>query len=182
MSTPPAADIPLPRLKAVTSQLASLLAAHSQTLSTVETACGGTISSSLLSTPGASRFFRGGLALYSLPSRLALGGWTAETLDSYRGPTKDVVLGLARHNRLVLGADWVVAESGTAGPSRSVKGVNGTPGYLALAVVGPGGFERAVEHHLESEDRAGNMVEFARLAMELVVQSVEEWLRQEGKL
>ncbi|KZO92650.1 competence/damage-inducible protein-like protein cinA [Calocera viscosa TUFC12733] len=177
-----ATDIPAPRLQPSTLHLASLLKAHSLTLSTVETACGGLVSSSLLSTPGASKFFRGGVTLYTLPSRIAFGGWTAEMLDTYRGPTKEVVLGLARHNKQVLGADWVIAESGTAGPTRSRSGNNGEPGYLALAVVGPGGWERAVEHQLGSSDRAGNMGEFARLAMEFVAECIEESLKGEGKL
>lgn len=51
----------------------------------------------------------------------------------------------------------MVAESGTAGPTRSGEGRNRTPGYVALAVVGPGGVAtREVE--TGEGDRGVNMV------------------------
>jgi len=178
----PAMSFPPSQLTAVTTRLTTLLKTHSLTVSIVETACGGLISSTLLSTPGASKFYKGGLTLYTLPSRIAFGGWTEDSLKDYKGPTPGVVLGLARYNKPLLGADWVLAESGTAGPTRSVATRNGDPGYVALAVVGPDGFEKAVESNLESLDRPGNMLQFAGLALETLADCVEEWLKKEGKL
>jgi len=70
-------------------------------------------------TPGASKFCKGGLTLYTLPSRIAFGGWTEHSLKNYKGPTLGVVLGLARHNKPLLGVDWVLEKSGTARPTRT---------------------------------------------------------------
>lgn len=74
-------------------------------------AAGGLISASLLSYPGASTFYKGGLTLYTLESRLAFGGWTRDDVTSYAGPTTDVVKGLAEHVRGTLGSTWCVSES-----------------------------------------------------------------------
>jgi len=91
-------------------------------------------------------------------------------------------LGRARHNKPLLGADWVLAESGTAGPARSVATRNGDPGYVAQAVVGPDGFEKAVESNLETLNRPRNKLQFVDLALETLADCVEEWLKKEGKL
>lgn len=55
--------------------------------------------------------------LYTLESRIAYAGWTEENLKDYKGPTPDLVAGLADHTRKTLGSTYVVGESGTAGPT-----------------------------------------------------------------
>jgi len=80
-------------------------------------AAGGIISASILSTPGASKIYKGGLTLYTLESRVAFAGWTEETIKAYRGPTEDVVRGLAESVRRTLEATYCICESGTAGPT-----------------------------------------------------------------
>lgn len=80
-------------------------------------AAGGLISSTLLSLPGASTFYRGGLTLYTLESRIAFAGWTQDDIKAYTGPTEEVVKGLAENVREKLAADFCICESGTAGPT-----------------------------------------------------------------
>ena len=80
-------------------------------------AAGGIISASILSTPGASKIYKGGLTLYTLESRIAFAGWTEETRKAYKGPTEDVVKTLAENVRGTLGATYCICESGTAGPT-----------------------------------------------------------------
>lgn len=64
-------------------------------------------------------FFLGPLThqLYTLESRIAFAGWTQSHIDSYQGPTPDIVAGLAQHVRNTLQSTYTVAESGTAGPT-----------------------------------------------------------------
>lgn len=83
----------------------------------VSQAAGGIISASLLATPGASAFYKGGLTLYTLESRIAFAGWTQESIADYKGPTPEVVKGLAENVRRTLGSTFTVCESGTAGPT-----------------------------------------------------------------
>lgn len=80
-------------------------------------AAGGLISASLLSTPGASGFYKGGLTLYTLESRIAFAGWTDENVKSYNGPAPEIVAGLAENVRKKLGSTYTICESGTAGPT-----------------------------------------------------------------
>ncbi|KAF2426225.1 competence/damage-inducible protein CinA [Tothia fuscella] len=127
------ASFPPEPLKAIAQEVANLLKEKKQTVAVAETATGGLISASLLSSPGASQFYRGGLTLYTLESRIAYAGWTEQTIKDYKGPTPDLVAGLADHTRKTLGASYVVSESGTAGPGGGTT-KNRTPGYVALAV------------------------------------------------
>ncbi|KFY41362.1 hypothetical protein V495_04955, partial [Pseudogymnoascus sp. VKM F-4514 (FW-929)] len=63
-SFPPRQLVPL------VEEVAELLKGRNETVSVAETAAGGIISAALLSTPGASRIYKGGLTLYTLPSRV----------------------------------------------------------------------------------------------------------------
>jgi PncC family amidohydrolase len=138
----------------------SLLKSRGETVSIAETAAGGLISSSILSTPGASKIYKGGLTLYTLPSRIAYAGWTQESIANYSGPTTDIVAGLAKHVRKDLGSTYTLSESGTAGPTGGST-ENRKPGYVALAVdCERGTFTREIKTGL-GEDRIANMVQFA---------------------
>lgn len=55
--------------------------------------------------------------MYTLESRLKFGGWTSENLKDYKGPSTEIVAGLAEHTRHTLGSTYAVSESGTAGPT-----------------------------------------------------------------
>lgn len=96
-------------------------------------AAGGIISASLLSVPGASAYYKGGLTvrissstfqsqifneqkLYTLESRLAFADWTSEHIANYKGPTTAIVAGLAESTRSKLQSTYAISESGTAGP------------------------------------------------------------------
>ena len=121
---------PPPELKQAAEEVAALLRERKETISVAETAAGGLISAALLSTPGASAFYKGGLTvrtspsvsymneavvliesqLYTLPSRIAFAGWTQENIDNYKGPTPEVVAGLASSVRSKLGSTYCVSE------------------------------------------------------------------------
>lgn len=55
--------------------------------------------------------------MYTLESRLAFAGWTSENLKDYKGPTTEIVAGMADHTRRTLGSTYAISESGTAGPT-----------------------------------------------------------------
>ena len=183
-----------PQLKAVAHEVASLLKDRKETIAVAETAsnrlastdaltlcspqaAGGLISASLLSYPGASKIFRGGLTLYTLESRIAFAGWTQADIDAYRGPTPAVVSGLAENLRVKLGSTYCIGESCTAGPTGG-NTPNRKPGYYALAVAGPKGTASREGDTGHGTDRERNMVTFAEMALKLVL----EVLREEAKL
>lgn len=129
-------------------------------------AAGGLISASLLSFPGASGYYKGGLTLYTLESRKAYAGWTDANTKDYKGPTPEIVTGLAEHTRNTLGSTYTVSESGTAGPTGG-NNRNRTPGYVAVAVASDRGTATR-EIETGSKDREQNMIRFAVEALSLV--------------
>lgn len=161
-------DFPPAALREVLEQVTTLLKSRGETISIAETAAGGLISSSLLSCPGASKFYKGGLTLYTLPSRENYAGWTEEHTANYRGPTTDIVSGMAKHVRGDLKSTYTLSESGTAGPTGG-NTPNRTPGYVALAVDSERGcFTRELDTGLGG-DRVGNMVRFAEEGLKLLL-------------
>ncbi|KAI0177544.1 putative competence/damage-inducible protein CinA [Pestalotiopsis sp. NC0098] len=161
MSFPPA------EIQTILDEVTSLLKSRNESVSVAETAAGGLISSSLLTAAGASAYYKGGLTLYTLPSRLAYAGWTQETVKGYKGPTTDIVSGLAKHVRKDLGSTYTISESGTAGPTGGDT-PNRTPGYVALAVdCDKGTFVRELNTGL-GNDRVANMQRFAVEALKLL--------------
>ncbi|KAM3088417.1 hypothetical protein ACMFMG_000061 [Clarireedia jacksonii] len=110
-------EFPPRKVRDVVVEVAKLLKERGETVSVAETAAGGIISASILSTPGASGIYKGGLTLYTLESRIAFAGWTQESIKDYRGPTPQVVEGLAVNVREKLGSTYTICESGTAGPT-----------------------------------------------------------------
>ncbi|KAB2572862.1 CinA [Lasiodiplodia theobromae] len=163
----PEAVFPPLELREIVYEIVDLLKDRGETISCGETAAGGLISAAILSVPGASAVYKGGLTLYTLESRLVYGGWTQEQIDNFTGPSIHCVLGLAEHVRGQLGSTYAVAESGSAGPSNWGKTDNMKAGYVALAVASASGcVEREIETGLV--DRDANMVRFAVEALRLV--------------
>jgi len=159
---------PPPSLRQPLATVASLLKERKQTISVAETAAGGLISAALLSVPGASAYYKGGLTLYTLESRIAFGGWTEDNLKDYKGPTTEIVAGLATHVRKTLNTSFTISESGTAGPTGGTTR-NRTPGYVALAIA----FEHGVhtkEVDTGKTDRNKNMIAFAEEALKFLAE------------
>ncbi|KAF1983562.1 putative competence/damage-inducible CinA family protein [Aulographum hederae CBS 113979] len=161
-------DFPPQGVREIVGEVAHLLKERGESIAVAETCAGGIISSSILSTPGASAIYYGGLTLYTLPSRIAFAGWTEETVKSYSGPTPEIVAGLAENVRDKLHASYTICESGTAGPTGG-EARNRTPGYVALACATKEGktYTREVETGL-GPDREANMVRFSVEALTLV--------------
>ncbi|KAL7771001.1 hypothetical protein CFE70_000941 [Pyrenophora teres f. teres 0-1] len=161
---------PPEELRYIVQEVATLLKERKETVSVAETnlqAAGGLLSATLLSFPGASTYYRGGLTLYTLESRIAFAGWTQETISSYSGPTPSIVSGLAEHTRNKLGSTYTVSESGTAGPTGGSTR-NRTPGYVALAVARSGSATVTREVETGSSEREANMVAFALEGLRLL--------------
>lgn len=163
-----ASDFPPSSIRPVLNEVAQLLSSRNETISIAETAAGGIISASLLSVPGASKYYKGGLTLYTLESRIQFAGWTEDTKKNYHGPNKDVVSGLAKNVREKLGSTYCLCESGIAGPGASGSSRERTPDFVALAVASEDGIMTDEQVTGMGGDREKNMVEFARLGLELL--------------
>ncbi|KAE8145150.1 competence/damage-inducible protein CinA [Aspergillus avenaceus] len=159
-------EFPPSSLRPLIQEVFELLKTQKETVSVAETAAGGLISSCLLSTPGASSIYKGGLTVYTLESRIAFAGWTQAHVENYIGPTPAIVAQLADNVRHTLGSTYAVSESGTAGPTGGTTRTR-TPGYVAVAVsTTHGTYMREIE--TGSDNREKNMVTFATEALKLL--------------
>ncbi|ODV84726.1 hypothetical protein CANARDRAFT_200184 [[Candida] arabinofermentans NRRL YB-2248] len=174
-------DFPPKEIQLLVEEIADLLLMKNQTLSVSEGACGGLLSAYIISLPGASKFFDGGRLTYSLKSRLRLSGWDKDQIRDYIGPSESVVLKLARNLRIEYGSNYVLSESGFAGPSTNVGLDNESItfsddskiGKVYLGISGPGG-DRSCEVNTGTEDRSENMQLFAKAGLEFLLKVLRE--------
>ncbi|OTB02362.1 hypothetical protein M426DRAFT_322790 [Hypoxylon sp. CI-4A] len=163
---------PPPSLKALAEEIVSILTAKGETVSVAETAAGGLISASILSVPGASKVYKGGLTLYSLESRLIFGAWTQTDVDNFNGHNVENVGKLAENVREKLNSTWAIGESGTAGPTGG-NTRSKTPGFAVVAVnsaKGTSGTELETGHNRRDD----NMIEFTTAALKLLKGAIGE--------
>lgn len=140
-----------------------LLRERGETVAVAEGSAGGLISAALLSLPGASAYYRGGVVVYTPAAYTAWMAGAVEAPGRLRGATETFALHLARSAAAKLGTSWGIGEAGAAGPSNPY----GDPaGHCWVAVAGP----VDVTRHLLTgdEDRPRNMVAFATAALELL--------------
>jgi nicotinamide-nucleotide amidase len=145
-------------------KIGAKLKARKETIAIAESSSGGLIAAALLSVPGASAYFVGGIVTYTRKSMQELVGLTEESFKGMRGLTEPTALILARGARERLGATWGISEIGAAGPTGSRYG--DPAGTTAIAVVGSN--ERALRVQTGNSDRVANMRAFADAALRLL--------------
>lgn len=135
------------------------------TVATAEACTAGGIAQRIVSVPGSSAWFRGGVAAYANDLKTGLLGVPAEVLARHGAVSPEVTLAMAEGARQLLGATHAVAVSGVAGPT------GGTPtkpvGLVHLAVAGPGA-PALRRLHLPG-DRAGIMAATGTEALRLLL-------------
>jgi PncC family amidohydrolase len=146
-------------------RIAGLLRERGETIAVADGASGGLIAASLLTVPGALDFFVGGGVVYSFRARDVLFALPREAYLGMRGGSAEYAALQARAIRDNFGADWGLAESGSAGGSAHPSGA--PSGRSVAALAGPDGAHTAL---LEtgSDDRLANMVAFTRHALDLL--------------
>ena len=114
-------------------RIATALRARSQKVAVADGATGGLIMASLLTVPGALDFFKGGGVVYSFKARNVLFDLPREAYDGMVSATGDYALLQARGIRDRMGAQWGIAESGSAGSSQHPLGVASGRSVAAMA-------------------------------------------------
>lgn len=147
-----------------------LLKTTKDTLAIVESSAGGLISASLLSVPGASAYFRGGMVTYTRESRQALLVGGTEQFSGVAPSSEAFALVLARSARQTLGTTWGIGETGASGPTGNRYGYDA--GHACIAVAGPVELSAMIE--TRSGNRELNMWTFAAAALELLEKAVRK--------
>ncbi len=146
-------------------RIAGMLRKRGEKIAVADGATGGLIQAALLTVPGALEFYVGGGIVYSFKARDVLFDLPRDAYAGMRSVTKDYAALQARAIRDRLGAEWGIAESGSAGASKHPLGV--ASGRSIAAVTGPlGDFTREIG--TDSDDRIDNMGGFTRNALNLL--------------
>lgn len=152
-------------------RIAELLKARGEKIAVADGATGGLIAASLLTVPGALKFYVGGGIVYSFRARDVLFDLPRQAYEGMRSATEEYALLQARAIRDRMGAEWGIAESGSAGSSKHPMGV--ASGRSVAAVAGPSGEWTALAE-TRSEDRIDNMEAFTRNALDLLETSLSQ--------
>jgi nicotinamide-nucleotide amidase len=87
------------------------------TLGTAESCTGGQVADAIVSVPGASAVFRGGIVAYDNAIKVKLLSVPSETLDTVGAVSEQTAVAMARGAREALGAAVSISTTGIAGPS-----------------------------------------------------------------
>jgi nicotinamide-nucleotide amidase len=150
-----------------TRSVAKLLTEHNHSISVAESSTGGLISASLLSVPGASRYFMGSTVIYTVKSRREFLDLDMARIKQLKPLTEEMALEFARAARAKLDTTWGISELGVAGPS-------GTPysddaGISVIGISGP--VDASITVKTQSDDREKNMGIFTDAALKLLSQT-----------
>ena len=107
------------------ARIGALLIQRGETVAVVEAAAGGLISGALVSIPGASTWFQGGVVAYGAAAKSRWLGMSPEAFLPHGVVSETAALALAQAVRDSVDATWGLAEVGIAGPQagrRSQKG------------------------------------------------------------
>jgi nicotinamide mononucleotide (NMN) deamidase PncC len=148
----------------IANRIAEGLRERGEKIAVADGATGGLIAASLLTVPGALEFYVGGGVVYSFKARDVLFDLPRNAYEGMRSATEHYALLQARAIRDRLGAEWGLAESGSAGSSKHPMSV--ASGRSVTAIVGPEG-EWTATVETRSDNRIANMQSFTRNALEL---------------
>ena len=156
----------MPDLTPLAATVGVLLKERRENVAVADSSAGGLISASLLSVPGASAYYVGGIVSYTGVSRGALLGISEEDMAriGMRASTEPYAALIAKTVREKFGTTWAVSETGASGPTGNRYG--DASGHACFAVSGP--VERTITLETGNSDREANMWAFTRAALELL--------------
>ena len=161
----------MPDLTPLAASVGALLKERQQNIAVADSSAGGLISASLLSVPGASAYYVGGIVSYTGVSRGALLGISDEDMAKagMRASTEPYAALIAKTVREKFGTTWALSETGASGPTGNRYG--DASGHACFAVSGP--VERTITLETRSADREANMWAFTKAALELLEQCLK---------
>ncbi|MCO5725486.1 competence/damage-inducible protein A [Robiginitalea marina] len=107
------------------------------TLAVAESFTGGRIASQLTAIPGASAYFKGGVVSYATGAKISVLGVPEQLIASHSVVSAPVAQAMAENVRILLDADFAVATTGNAGPSKGDS--DEAIGKVYLGIAGPQG-------------------------------------------
>lgn len=113
--------------------IAKRLTASGKTLAIAESCTGGNVAERFTQNPGASAYFNGGVITYATASKIKVLGISKTLIDTYSVVSAEVAEAMAQNVRELFNADYGVATTGNAGPTKGDSNVDVGTFFVAIA-------------------------------------------------
>lgn len=109
--------------KIISREISQLLWEMEKTVGTAESCTGGRIAEALISVPGASKYFKGGVVSYVDEIKVRLLGVDTQVLEEQTAVCEDVARQMVVGACKTLNTDYAIAATGIAGPTGGTKDI-----------------------------------------------------------
>jgi nicotinamide-nucleotide amidase len=113
--------------------LGGLLSKRNQTIATAESCTGGKIAEMIASISGASQYYNGSIVAYSNEVKIKVLGIPEALILKHTVVSAEVAKAMALNVKNLLGADYAIATTGNAGPTKGEQSVAVGTVFIALA-------------------------------------------------
>ncbi|MFM1754930.1 MAG: hypothetical protein RLZZ236_1869 [Bacteroidota bacterium] len=117
--------------------LGRILNDKKQTVATAESCTGGKIAQLLTSVSGASAYFKGSVVSYATESKINVLGISKDVIAQHSVVSKEVASAMALNVQKIMQADYAIATTGNAGPTKGDADVE--VGTVCIALATPNG-------------------------------------------
>ena len=109
--------------KIISREISQLLWEQEKSVSTAESCTGGRIAEAIISVPGASKYFKGGIISYVNEVKENLLGVSHETLEEQTAVCEEVAIQMVIGACKALNTDYAISATGVAGPTGGTKDI-----------------------------------------------------------
>ncbi|HET8736086.1 MAG TPA: competence/damage-inducible protein A [Pricia sp.] len=113
--------------------VAKRLTERKLTLATAESCTGGKVAQQLSALPGASIYYKGSVISYATEIKIEILHVPRETIDRYSVVSAEVASAMAANVRKMLKADFAIATTGNAGPTKGDSDADIGTVFIAIA-------------------------------------------------
>ena len=107
--------------KIISREVSQLLWEMDKTVGTAESCTGGRIAEAIISVPGSSKYFKGGVISYVDEVKMSLLGVDAQLLDEKTAVCEEVAIKMVKGACQALNTDYAISATGIAGPGGGTK-------------------------------------------------------------
>ena len=156
--------------KIISREVSEILWDTEKTVGTAESCTGGRIAEAIISVPGASKYFKGGIICYVNEIKENLLGVDPQVLEEKTAVCEEVAIAMVKGACKTLNTDYAISATGVAGPSGGTKDI--PVGTIWLAC---GSLNRVVTLKFEEDHgRDINLAIATNKAMELFLNFLKE--------
>ena len=156
--------------KIISREVSEILWETEKTVGTAESCTGGRIAEAIISVPGASKYFKGGIISYVNEIKENLLGVDHQLLEEKTAVCEEVAIAMVKGACKALNTDYAISSTGFAGPTGGTKDI--PVGTIWLACGKP---ERVMTVKVEEDHgRDINLAIATNKAMELFLTFLRE--------